>query len=103
MLLHRWVYERTLTSMKALPHHTLGTSATLQNVVIDLSSFQQMEANGGDFPMQSLIDWVRSYPRTGSVHVYLPTDRTLRHARQLQSTLLSLGCTVTRKLSMCHT
>ncbi len=88
--------------MQPLPHHTLGMSQSQQNVVIDFSSFQQIEANGGEFSVTNIVEWVRNYPRKGAVHVYLPSDRVLSNARQLQSTLLSLGCTVTRRLPMCH-
>lgn len=88
--------------MQLLPHHSPGTSYTQQNVVIDFSSLQQEEANSGDFSVATIVEWVRSYPRKGSVHVYLPSDHVLSNSRQLQSTLLSLGCTVTRRLPMCH-
>lgn len=88
--------------MQLLPHHSPGIQSSQHNVVIDLSTSQHPEDNGGVFPVATIVEWVRSYPRKGSVHVYLPSDHVLSNSRQLQSTLLSLGCTVTRRLPMCH-
>ncbi|MDD4627904.1 MAG: hypothetical protein PHE68_00730 [Candidatus Peribacteraceae bacterium] len=63
----------------------------LSRVVIDCSRFQDFAENG-------LLDWVRSCPQSGSVHVILPSGRRQPAYRQLLSSLRILGCQVTARL-----
>jgi hypothetical protein len=57
----------------------------------------------GVFSGSSLVEWVRSFPRTRSIHIYLPSGRRFGNARRLQNVLLTLGCTVTLRLpSLVH-
>ncbi|HVW67141.1 MAG TPA: hypothetical protein VHA78_05455 [Candidatus Peribacteraceae bacterium] len=88
--------------MTTLPHHSPGIESAHRNVVIDFSNFSLLDAKSGVFSITSLIEWVKSYPQRGDVHVYLPSRSRFSEARKLQSVLLSLGCTVTRRMDVCH-
>jgi len=88
--------------MNTLPHHSPGIESSHRNVVIDFSNFSHLDATSGVFSVTSLIEWVKSYPRRGDVHVYLPSGARFSGARKLQSVLLSLGCIVTRRMESCQ-
>ena len=60
-------------------------------VVIDWSE-EDVEAGG---TVQTLVSWVKGYPRSQDVHIYLSAARReALNLRLLQRTLQSLGCTV---------
>ena len=84
--------------MTSLPSPPPAYPRSEQNVVIDFSDFQQSEAMSGVFSSSTLVEWVRSFPRTRSIHIYLPSGRRFGNARRLQSTLLGLGCIVTLRV-----
>lgn len=88
--------------MSTLPYHSPGLRSEHRNVVIDFSNFSHLDAKSGVIEATSLIEWVKSYPHRGDVHVYLPSGTRFSDARKLQSMLLSLGCTVTRRMDICH-
>jgi hypothetical protein len=59
-------------------------------VVIDWSKTPETDIN-------TMIEWIRTYPRRKDVHVYLGAQRHKPQGRQLQNALQALGCTVTNR------
>lgn len=60
-------------------------------VVIDWSE-ENLDAGGA---VQNLVSWVKGYPRSQDVHIYLSAARReALNLRLLQRTLQSIGCTV---------
>ena len=60
-------------------------------VVIDWSQ-ENLDTGGA---VQNLVSWVKGYPRSQDVHIYLSAARReALNLRLLQRTLQSLGCTV---------
>jgi hypothetical protein len=98
-----WVYECTLPHM-----HTslLPITPTIANpwtkaaqVIVDWSLPQSAPEMSGDAAIDRarLLEWIRTYPQRSTIHVYLRSSLVSQQNRKLQSTLQSLGCTVTRR------
>lgn len=107
MLLLSWVYERTLTSVSTLPHHSPaqhshgdvgpGPSPARSGVVVDWSDLAP-GVDGVQPSVDELIRWVGTCPRPSGIRVYLPPVRHRAAMQKLRRSLLSLGVTVTCRM-----
>ncbi len=67
-------------------------------VVVDWSRVSSViHPQDGNVDAEALVDWVRRSPLRSRIHVYLKPSVKERGGRALQSTLQSLGCTVTMR------
>lgn len=97
MLLRRWVYERTLSGMTTLPHHSPAAIASRSGVVVDWSDLAP-SVDGLQHSVEELIAWVSSCPRPSGIRVYLPPVRQRAAMQKLRNSLLALGVTVTCRM-----
>ena len=83
---------RAYTQFMLTTSPTIVSASASEKVILDCRDFDfRSEAqNLGE----SLLSWVRNFPRPSLVHIYLPSSAP--HVRQLQCTLLALGCAVFR-------
>jgi hypothetical protein len=81
-----------------MPTFTPPTSGSTDvQVLIDWSSMLPVLPGSDNQEVENMLEWVRSHPQRGQLHVYL--HRTLPHAsaRRLQNMLQALGCKVTTR------
>lgn len=114
MLLHRRVYERTLTTVNTPPHHSparrspvfrertggggpAGSSSVRSGMVLDWSDFRP-DSDGSHSSIDDLIAWIGACPRPSGIRVYLPPVRHRAAMLKLRHSLLALGCTVTCRM-----
>jgi|GEM_PF-5819569 len=79
---------------RSVPGAEQGSFAT-NGIVIDWSDDMYVRDEGA---AEKLIAWVSTCPTVDALHVYLPSLRSTPAVPRLQRMLLSLGCTVTRRL-----
>lgn len=73
-----------------------GIEDKKQPIVIDWSGFID-EQTGSDDNIEQMIAWLKTYPRSKDIHVYLGKVRQKQLGKKLQSALQALGCRVTTR------
>ena len=82
-----------------LPHMTLidaqkRLADAETEIVVDWS---QVLNSDSDANVDQMIEWISTYPKKRSVHVYLGSGRHNPTGRKLQNALQALGCVVTNR------
>lgn len=73
-----------------------GFEQARQTVVIDWSG--KFDSNSGTAEnIDHMVSWIKTYPRTSDIHVYLAKAQQRQLGRKLQGALQGLGCKVTTK------
>jgi hypothetical protein len=77
--------------------HTSPTTSWTKasRVIVDWS--KETDHDDDALKMDSLMQWVRSYPQRAAVEVVIRRSLEQVRDRRLQSALQSLGCTVTMR------
>lgn len=83
--------ETISTRHDSPPRVTLRPTRAQGRVTIDWSDVQELNAD-------DVLNWLRLYPRTNDIHVYLPSVRRRSDHPRLQNSLQQLGCTVTARM-----
>jgi len=63
-------------------------------IVVDWSQALSEDPNTD---ISQMIDWIRTYPNTKGIHVYLGSQKHKPAGRKLQNALQALGCVVTNR------
>lgn len=101
------MYERTLSSVTTIPHHSpalrrhgdgesTGPSSA-RDVVLDWSDIEP-GTKGTQHSVEDLINWISNCPRPSGIRVYLPPVRQRVALQKLRHSLLALGVTVTCRM-----
>lgn len=65
-----------------------------KEIVVDWS---QALAKQPDADIERMIAWIRTYPNTRNIHVFLGARKHKPAGRRLQNSLQALGCSVTNR------
>jgi hypothetical protein len=74
---------------------TLRRPLISSRVILDWSHLSPESSAHASPEVDTLLDWVRTYPRRTDIHVYLRNSMRSIGVRKLQHKLQALGCTVT--------
>jgi len=85
----------------SLPHHSPGPHSASGAVVVDWSDFAP-SVDGVQHDVEKLLNWVSTCPRPSGIRVYLPSVRYRAAMYRLQRSLMSMGCTVTCRITSIH-